>query len=105
MLSEPRDIGRAVGDGNAEWFATVGASGRGKLLNSHGEALGCRGRELATDRLLVVTDVVRAAVKGYPVVTVLDRRNPVVVGRIGLVSGRVVAGPGGKPARRDDSGR
>ena len=39
MLSEPRDIGRAVGDGNAEWFATVGASGRGKLLNSQGEAL------------------------------------------------------------------
>jgi DEAD/DEAH box helicase domain-containing protein len=39
MLSEPRDIGRAIGDGNAEWFATVGASGRGKLLNSQGEAL------------------------------------------------------------------
>jgi DEAD/DEAH box helicase domain-containing protein len=39
MLSEPRDIGRAVGDGNAEWFATVGASGRGKLLNSEGETL------------------------------------------------------------------
>jgi len=39
MLSEPRDIGRAVGDGNAEWFASVGASGRGKLLNSQGEAL------------------------------------------------------------------
>jgi DEAD/DEAH box helicase domain-containing protein len=39
MLSEPRDIGRAVGDGNAEWFASVGASGRGKLLNSQGEPL------------------------------------------------------------------
>jgi DEAD/DEAH box helicase domain-containing protein len=39
MLSEPRDIGRAVGDGNAEWFATIGPSGRGKLLNSQGEAL------------------------------------------------------------------
>jgi DEAD/DEAH box helicase domain-containing protein len=39
MLSEPRDIGRAVGDGNAEWFATVGASGRGKLLNRQGDAL------------------------------------------------------------------
>jgi DEAD/DEAH box helicase domain-containing protein len=39
MLSEPRDIGRAVGDGNAEWFATVDPGGRGKLLNSQGEAL------------------------------------------------------------------
>ena len=39
MLSEPRDIGRAVGDGNAEWFATVGPNGRGTLLNKDGEAV------------------------------------------------------------------
>jgi len=39
MLSEPRDIGRAVGDGNAEWFATVGSNGRGQLRNNDGEAL------------------------------------------------------------------
>jgi DEAD/DEAH box helicase domain-containing protein len=39
MLSEPRDIGRAVGDGNADWFATVGSNGRGQLRNSDGEAL------------------------------------------------------------------
>jgi DEAD/DEAH box helicase domain-containing protein len=39
MLSEPRDIGRAVGDGNAEWFATVGANGRGQMRNSDGEAI------------------------------------------------------------------
>ena len=39
MLSEPRDIGRAVGDGNAEWFATVGSNGRGQMRNSEGEAL------------------------------------------------------------------
>lgn len=39
MLSEPRDIGRAVGDGNAEWFATVGSSGRGQMLNQEGEAI------------------------------------------------------------------
>jgi DEAD/DEAH box helicase domain-containing protein len=39
MLSEPRDIGRAVGDGNAEWFATVGANGRGQMRNSDGEAV------------------------------------------------------------------
>ena len=38
-LSEARDIGRAVGDGNAEWFATVGANGRGQLLNKQGEAV------------------------------------------------------------------
>jgi DEAD/DEAH box helicase domain-containing protein len=39
MLSEPRDIGRAVGDGNAEWFATVGPGGRGQLRNLSGETL------------------------------------------------------------------
>jgi DEAD/DEAH box helicase domain-containing protein len=39
MLSEPRDIGRAVGDGNAEWFAAVGANGRGQMRNSDGEAI------------------------------------------------------------------
>jgi DEAD/DEAH box helicase domain-containing protein len=33
MLSEPRDIGRAVGDGHARWFATVGPNGRGQLRN------------------------------------------------------------------------
>jgi DEAD/DEAH box helicase domain-containing protein len=39
LLSEPRDIGRAVGDGNAEWFATVGAAGRGQLRDPGGAAL------------------------------------------------------------------
>ncbi len=39
MLSEPQDIGRAVGDGNAEWFATVGSNGRGHLLNKDGETM------------------------------------------------------------------
>ncbi|MGD2073472.1 MAG: DEAD/DEAH box helicase [Gammaproteobacteria bacterium] len=39
MLSEPRDIGRAVGDGNAEWFATVGPHGRGQLRNRAGDAV------------------------------------------------------------------
>jgi len=39
MLSEPRDIGRAVGDGNADWFATVGNNGRGQMRNNDGEAI------------------------------------------------------------------
>lgn len=39
MLSEPLDIGRAVGDGNARWFATVGSNGRGTMRNNEGEAL------------------------------------------------------------------
>jgi DEAD/DEAH box helicase domain-containing protein len=30
-MSEPRDLGRAVGDGDATWFATVGPSGRGQM--------------------------------------------------------------------------
>jgi DEAD/DEAH box helicase domain-containing protein len=39
MLSEPRDIGRAVGDGNARWFATVGANGRGQLRSAGDDAI------------------------------------------------------------------
>jgi DEAD/DEAH box helicase domain-containing protein len=39
MLSESRDIGRAVGDGNARWFATVGANGRGQLRSAQDEAI------------------------------------------------------------------
>ncbi|MEJ2463791.1 MAG: DEAD/DEAH box helicase [Candidatus Thiodiazotropha sp.] len=39
LLSEPRDIGRAVGDGNARWFATVGSNGRGQLRSSEDEAI------------------------------------------------------------------
>ncbi len=39
MLSEPGDIGRAVGDGNARWFATVGSNGRGQLRSSEDEAI------------------------------------------------------------------
>ena len=39
MLSEPLDIGRAVGDGNAEWFAIVGTNGRGQLRNTAGDIM------------------------------------------------------------------
>ncbi len=39
MLSEPRDLGRAVGDGNATWFATQGTQGRGQFRGRDGEAL------------------------------------------------------------------
>ncbi|MBF0381593.1 MAG: DEAD/DEAH box helicase [Magnetococcales bacterium] len=37
-MSEPQDIGRAVGDGNAKWFATTGPNGRGSLRNLEGES-------------------------------------------------------------------
>ena len=39
MLSEPQDIGRAVGDGGAEWFVTVGSNGRGQLQTPEGKSL------------------------------------------------------------------
>jgi DEAD/DEAH box helicase domain-containing protein len=39
MLSEPRDIGRAVGDGNARWFVTVGANGRGQLRSAEDQEI------------------------------------------------------------------
>jgi DEAD/DEAH box helicase domain-containing protein len=39
MLAEPADIGRAVGDSNARWFATVQASGRGEMRSQDEELL------------------------------------------------------------------
>ncbi|WP_024328430.1 DEAD/DEAH box helicase [Thioalkalivibrio sp. ALR17-21] len=36
VMSEPQDLGRAVGDGDARWFATVGAGGRGQLRTLDG---------------------------------------------------------------------
>jgi len=53
MLSEPGDIGRAVGDGNAEWFATVGPNGRGTLLNKEGEAVDPMGLQRFTPTLFL----------------------------------------------------
>ncbi|MGD2082198.1 MAG: DEAD/DEAH box helicase [Chromatiales bacterium] len=39
MMSEPRDLGRAVGDGDARWFATVGPNGRGQMRSFEGGEL------------------------------------------------------------------
>ncbi len=53
MLSEPRDIGRAVGDGNARWFATVDAGGRGRLRNSDDESIDPAGLDQFTPTLFL----------------------------------------------------
>ncbi len=37
MMAEPRDLGRAVGDGDAKWFATVGSNGRGQMRDVSGK--------------------------------------------------------------------
>jgi DEAD/DEAH box helicase domain-containing protein len=34
LMAEPGDLGRAVGDGDAEWFAVTGPRGRGQLRDS-----------------------------------------------------------------------
>jgi len=39
LMSEPGDLGRAVGDGEARWFATVGPNGRGSLRHPDGGEL------------------------------------------------------------------
>jgi DEAD/DEAH box helicase domain-containing protein len=36
-MSERRDIGRAVGDGEGKWFATLGIDGRGRMKSPTGE--------------------------------------------------------------------
>jgi len=37
MMAEPHDLGRAVGNGDAQWFAAVGANGRGSVQSFTGE--------------------------------------------------------------------
>jgi DEAD/DEAH box helicase domain-containing protein len=37
-MAELRDLGRAVGDGEGGWFATVGPDGRGQVRDSEGAA-------------------------------------------------------------------
>jgi DEAD/DEAH box helicase domain-containing protein len=39
QMAEPGDLGRAVGDGDQGWFATVGAGGRGQMRGDAGEAV------------------------------------------------------------------
>ncbi len=39
MMSERHDLGRAVGDGDAKWFATVGSNGRGQMRDIAGNEL------------------------------------------------------------------
>jgi DEAD/DEAH box helicase domain-containing protein len=39
LMAEPADLGRAVGDGDARWFAAVGADGRGALHGPDGGEL------------------------------------------------------------------
>jgi DEAD/DEAH box helicase domain-containing protein len=39
MLSESRDIGRAVGDGQDRWYASLESSGRGSLSDRYGQEL------------------------------------------------------------------
>ncbi|MGE0080640.1 MAG: DEAD/DEAH box helicase [Thiohalomonadaceae bacterium] len=38
-MSEPHDLGRAVGDGDARWFATVDAGGRGQIRGDDGKVI------------------------------------------------------------------
>ncbi|RMG37123.1 MAG: DEAD/DEAH box helicase, partial [Gammaproteobacteria bacterium] len=37
LMAEPSDLGRAVGDGDAKWFATLGSDGRGQMRDVSGE--------------------------------------------------------------------
>jgi DEAD/DEAH box helicase domain-containing protein len=39
MLSEARDIGRAVGDGQDRWYASLESSGRGSLSDRNGQEI------------------------------------------------------------------
>jgi len=82
MLSEPRDIGRAVGDGNADWFATVGTNGRGQLRNSDGEALDPMALQLFTPTLFLYDNYPGGIGISVPL---FENREAVVTGAQALV--------------------
>ena len=83
MLSEPRDIGRAVGDGNADWFATVGANGRGQLRNRDGEALDPAALQRFTPTLFLYDNYPGGIGISAPL---FDHREAVVTGAQALVT-------------------
>ncbi len=37
LMTEPGDLGRAVGDGDGKWFASVGSNGRGQIRDVSGQ--------------------------------------------------------------------
>ena len=82
MLSEPRDLGRAVGDGNAEWFATIGASGRGQMRNSDGEAVDPMALQRFTPTLFLYDNYPGGIGISAPL---FDNREDVVTGAQALV--------------------
>jgi DEAD/DEAH box helicase domain-containing protein len=55
-MAEPRDLGRAVGDGGSGWFARVGISGRGVMHNSEGEVLSPDGQQRFAPTLFLYDD-------------------------------------------------
>jgi DEAD/DEAH box helicase domain-containing protein len=44
VMCEPGDLGRAVGDGDAEWLATTGPAGRGRMQTFDGGELDPEGQ-------------------------------------------------------------
>ena len=44
-MAEPGDLGRAVGDAEATWFATAGPNGRGQMRGPDGEKMDPSGRD------------------------------------------------------------
>jgi DEAD/DEAH box helicase domain-containing protein len=83
MLSEPQDIGRAVGDGNADWFATVGANGRGQLRNRDGEVLDPMALQRFTPTLFLYDNYPGGIGISAPL---FDHRETVVTGAQALVT-------------------
>ncbi|MCB1867762.1 MAG: DEAD/DEAH box helicase [Gammaproteobacteria bacterium] len=75
-MAEPRDIGRAVGDGGSGWFARVETNGRGVMHNSEGEPLSPDAQQRFQPTLFLYDD--------YPGGVGLSQ--PLFEGRVRLVS-------------------
>ena len=82
LMSEPRDLGRAVGAGDASWFAAAGSDGRGQMRDGTGS-------EILADALQRFQPTV-FLYDNYPggiglSVPLYDKRRQVVEDALGLV--------------------
>lgn len=84
MMSEPQDLGRAVGDGDADWFATVGPNGRGQMRDLEGRELGLESRGRFRPAVFLYDNYPGGVGLSAPL---FDQRDAVVEGARALVAG------------------
>jgi DEAD/DEAH box helicase domain-containing protein len=82
-MSELGDLGRAVGDGEARWFATAGAHGRGSLRQADGGDLDPESLERFVPTLFLYDNYPGGVGLAAPM---FDQRGDLLSGARGLIA-------------------